>query len=565
MKKFQDFEYTRPEYETVKTKITQFIQQFKTADSAEEQMEWIKAINAIRRSFQSMRQICSIRYDMDTADTFYEAENDYFDEYGPLFQELINQYYACLVDSEFRAELEASLGKHLFNLAENEMKCFSPQIIEDLQRENALVTKHTRLISSAAILFDGEERNLAQLRAYFQSKDRAVRKAAYEAYASFFNDHEEEFDDIYDQLVKLRTKMANRLGFDSFVALGYLRLNRTDYNAQMVAGYRKQVLEEVVPLANTLLEKQRIRLGLEALKYYDEPIKFKTGNPQPKGTPEEIVNSGLKMYSELSRQTKEFFTFMEEHGLFDLLSRKGKMGGGYCTFIPTEKAPFIFANFNGTSDDIDVLTHEAGHAFQVYSSRNYEIPEYVWPTLEACEIHSMSMEFFTYPWMELFFKEDVLKHRFAHLSEALLFLPYGVSVDEFQHAVYENPEISPDERKKIWRDIERKYMPKRDYADNDFYEKGTMWMRQSHIFEVPFYYIDYTLAQVCAFQFYNKMKQNREKAWEDYQNLCNAGGSKPFLELLKIANIKNPFEPGAVRESVTKISKSIEEIDDSEF
>jgi len=565
MKKFQDFEYTRPEYETVKTKITQFIQQFKTADSAEEQMEWIKAINAIRRSFQSMRQICSIRYDMDTADTFYETENDYFDEYGPLFQELINQYYACLVDSEFRAELEASLGKQLFNLAENEMKCFSPQIIEDLQRENALVTKHTRLISSAAILFDGEERNLAQLRAYFQSKDRAVRKAAYEAYASFFNDHEEEFDDIYDQLVKLRTKMANRLGFDSFVALGYLRLNRTDYNAQMVAGYRKQVLEEVVPLANTLLEKQRIRLGLEALKYYDEPIKFKTGNPQPKGTPEEIVNSGLKMYSELSRQTKEFFTFMEEHGLFDLLSRKGKMGGGYCTFIPTEKAPFIFANFNGTSDDIDVLTHEAGHAFQVYSSRNYEIPEYVWPTLEACEIHSMSMEFFTYPWMELFFKEDVLKHRFAHLSEALLFLPYGVSVDEFQHAVYENPEISPDERKKIWRDIERKYMPKRDYADNDFYEKGTMWMRQSHIFEVPFYYIDYTLAQVCAFQFYNKMEQNREKAWEDYQNLCNAGGSKPFLELLKIANIKNPFEPGAVRESVTKISKSIEEIDDSEF
>ena len=565
MKKFQDFEYTRPEYETVKTKITRFIQQFKTADSAEEQMEWIKAINAIRRSFQSMRQICSIRYDMDTADTFYEAENDYFDEYGPLFQELINQYYACLVDSEFRAELEASLGKQLFNLAENEMKCFSPQIIEDLQRENALVTKHTRLISSAAILFEGEERNLAQLRAYFQSKDRAVRKAAYEAYASFFNDHEEEFDDIYDQLVKLRTKMANRLGFDSFVALGYLRLNRTDYNAKMVAGYRKQVLEEVVPLANTLLEKQRIRLGLEALKYYDEPIKFKTGNPQPKGTPEEIVNSGLKMYSELSRQTKEFFTFMEEHGLFDLLSRKGKMGGGYCTFIPTEKAPFIFANFNGTSDDIDVLTHEAGHAFQVYSSRNYEIPEYVWPTLEACEIHSMSMEFFTYPWMELFFKEDVLKHRFAHLSEALLFLPYGVSVDEFQHAVYENPEISPDERKKIWRDIERKYMPKRDYADNDFYEKGTMWMRQSHIFEVPFYYIDYTLAQVCAFQFYNKMKQNREKAWEDYQNLCNAGGSKPFLELLKIANIKNPFEPGAVRESVTKISKSIEEIDDSEF
>jgi len=428
-----------------------------------------------------------------------------------------------------------------------------------------LETKHTKLISSAAIPFDGEERNLSQLRAYFQSKDRSVRKAAYEAYASFFSEHEAEFDDIYDQLVKLRTKMAKQLGFDSFVEMGYLRLNRTDYNAEMVAGYRKQVLEEVVPLSKKLLEKQRERLGLEALTYYDEPLRFKTGNPEPKGTPEEIVNNGLKMYSELSSETEEFFTFMEEHGLFDLLSRKGKMGGGYCTFIPNERAPFIFANFNGTSDDIDVLTHEAGHAFQVYSSRNYDIPEYVWPTLEACEIHSMSMEFFTYPWMELFFKEDVLKHRFAHLSEALLFLPYGVSVDEFQHAVYENPEASPDERKKIWREIERKYMPMRDYADNDFYEKGTMWMRQSHIFEVPFYYIDYTLAQVCAFQFYNKMEENREKAWEDYKNLCNTGGSKPFLDLLKIAEIKNPFELGSVKASVSRIFENIEEIDDSDF
>ncbi|HPF16436.1 MAG TPA: M3 family oligoendopeptidase [Thermotogota bacterium] len=565
MKKFHEFEYKRPEYESVKASINTFIQEFKTATSVTRQIECVNGINAVRRDFESMSSICSIRYDMNTADAFYEAENDYFDEYEPLIQELVNQYYAVLVDSPFRNELEAAFGHHIFNLATNEMKCFSPEIIEDLQQENALVTMHTKLISSAAILFDGEERNLAQLRAYFQSKDRSVRKAAYEAYASFFSDHEAEFDNIYDRLVKLRTKMAKTLGFDSFVEMGYIRLNRTDYNAQMVAGYRKQVLEEVVPLALKLLEKQCKRLGLEALTYYDEPLRFKTGNPQPKGTPEEIVKNGMKMYSELSRETKEFFTFMEENGLFDLLSRKGKMGGGYCTFIPIEKSPFIFANFNGTSDDIDVLTHEAGHAFQVYCSRNYAIPEYVWPTLEACEIHSMSMEFFTYPWMELFFQEDVLKHRFAHLSEALLFLPYGVSVDEFQHEVYENPEASPDERKKIWRNIERKYMPMRNYADNDFYEKGTMWMRQSHIFETPFYYIDYTLAQVCAFQFYNRMEQNREKAWEDYKNLCNAGGSKPFLDLLKIAGIKNPFESGSVKESVLEIFKQVEAIDDSDF
>lgn len=565
MKKFSDFEYNRPEYEKIKTIFTDLIRQFKTAASVEKQIEIINEINDTRRDFETMREICNIRYDLDTRDAFYEGETDYFDQYGPLFEELVNRYYAVLVHSKFRDDLEDTFGKQLFDLADISMKCFSPEIIEDLQKENGLVTKHTKLISSAAILFDGEEKNLAQLRAYFQSEDRNVRKASYEAYSGFFSDHEGEFDTIYDELVKIRTQIAKKLGFQSFVKLGYLRLNRIDYNAEMVAGYRQQVLEEVVPIAKKLLNKQRERLGLDKLKYYDEPLRFKTGNPKPKGTPEEIVKNGLRMYKELSGETEEFFNFMEEHGLYDLLSRKGKMGGGYCTFIPNEKAPFIFANFNGTSDDIDVLTHEAGHAFQVYSSRNYEIPEYVWPSLEACEIHSMSMEFFTYPWMKLFFQEDVSKHRFAHLSEAILFLPYGVSVDEFQHAIYENPEATPDERKKIWRDIERKYLPMRDYDDNTFYEKGTMWMRQSHIFEVPFYYIDYTLAQVCAFQFYNKMENDRVTAWEDYKKLCSEGGSKPFLELLKTAGIKNPFETGAVKEAVKKIYKKIDEIDDSSF
>ena len=171
MKKFSEFEYTRPEYETVKQKFTDLIQQFKTAPSAEKQIEIINEINDTRRDFETMREICNIRYDLDTRDTFYEGETEYFDQYGPLFEELENQYYGVLVNSNFRDELEVTLGKYLFDLADVSMKCFSPEIIEDLQKENSLVTKHTKLISSAAILFDGEERNLAQLRAYFQSVD----------------------------------------------------------------------------------------------------------------------------------------------------------------------------------------------------------------------------------------------------------------------------------------------------------------------------------------------------------------------------------------------------------
>ena len=227
--------------------------------------------------------------------------------------------------------------------------------------------------------------------------------------------------------------------------------------------------------------------------------------------------------------------------------------------------PFIFSNFNGTSGDIDVLTHEAGHAFQVYCSKDYQIPEYHWPTYEACEIHSMSMEFFTWPWMELFFKEDTAKYRFTHLSEALLFIPYGVTVDEFQHFVYAHPEASPQDRKAAWREIEKKYLPHRDYEDNDYLERGGYWHQQGHIFGDPFYYIDYTLAQICAFQFWKRSRENRETAWADYLRLCQAGGSQSFLELVGLANLISPFEDGCIASVVKVIEDWLDGVDDSEL
>ena len=259
------------------------------------------------------------------------------------------------------------------------------------------------------------------------------------------------------------------------------------------------------------------------------------------------------MYEDLSKETGEFFKFMQENHLMDLVAKKGKAGGGYCTFIEDYKAPFIFSNFNGTSGDIDVLTHEAGHAFQVYSSRHFEIPEYYWPTYEACEIHSMSMEFFTWPWMDLFFKEDTDKYKFSHLSDALLFLPYGVSVDEFQHWVYENPEATPKERKLQWREIEKKYLPHKDYEGNDYLENGGFWQRQGHIYNSPFYYIDYTLAQICAFQFWKRSRENQEEAWADYVKLCKLGGSMSFTKLVEAANLISPFEDGCVESVVGEI------------
>jgi len=331
----------------------------------------------------------------------------------------------------------------------------------------------------------------------------------------------------------------------------------------MVANFRKQVEEHIVPVASKLYERQRERLGLNTLSYYDEKFEFLNGNAEPKGSPQWILEKGKKMYSELSAETKEFFDFMVEEELLDMIAKPGKAGGGYCTYIPDYKAPFIFSNFNGTSGDIKVLTHEAGHAFQVYSSRWIEVPECNFPTHESCEIHSMSMEFFTWPWMDLFFEEDTDKYKFTHLGNAVKFIPYGVTVDEFQHYVYENPEASPEERKRVWREIEKKYLPHKNYEGCDFLERGGWWFQQAHIFKTPFYYIDYTLAQICSLQFWKRAEENREKSWQDYVKLCQVGGTKSFLELVDYGNLISPFKDGCVSSVIGDIDKWLEAVDDN--
>ena len=560
--KFNEYKYEHLDLEKIKKEFSELIKSFEKAENVERQVNAFDEIIKLRNHIETMQTLVSVRHSIDTNDEFYDKENEYMDEISPILFGFTNDFYKALVNSKFKDELIQKYGKFLFDLAENTLKTFSPEIIPDAQEENRLSSKYSKLIASAKIDFDGKELNLSQMVPYTQSKDRNVRIEAAKKVAQFFAENQDEFDNIYDSLVKVRTRMAQKMGYKNFVEFGYKQLSRLEYDAKMVEGYRKQVLENIVPLHTELRERQGKRLGVEKLKFYDEAIKFNSGNADPHGSPEWILNNGKTMYKELSKETDEFFTFMTENNLLDLLSKKGKMSGGYCTYIPEHKAPFIFANFNGTSHDIDVLTHEAGHAFQVYQSRGFEVPEYLWPSYEACEIHSMSMEFLTWPWMDLFFENDTDKYKFIHLSEALLFIPYGVTVDEFQHWVYENPEATPKERREKWIEIEKKYLPTRDYGEVEELKNGIFWFRQGHIFSSPFYYIDYTLAQVCAFQFWIKSRENREKAWKDYLNLCKLGGSKPFFELMKSANLKNPFEEGTLAFVIPKIKEYLDNVDD---
>lgn len=558
--KYSEFPYERVEVETQKELMAGWLSRFENAASANEQISVLKEVDESNREYSSYQAIASLNFNRNINDEAAKAEKDYYDKIGPEIQEIHNKLDQAVDSSKFKDEIREMWGNTFLKMIEMDLKTFDPKIMDMLRKETELRNQYTQLIGGAKIEFDGKTYNLAGLGPFLSDADRDIRKRACQARFGWFEKNAEQFDELYDTLVKLRHKIATTLGYENFIELGYLRMNRSDYGPNEVANFRKQIVEHVVPIVTKLREQKKDILGLDHLYFYDG-INFKDGDPKPKGTPDELVKGAQKMYHELSNETGEFFDIMVNEDLMDLVNRDGKMAGGFCTAFPKYDRPYIFSNFNGTDHDITVLTHEAGHAFQCYSSRNQPLTCYLWPTMESAEIHSMSMEFFTWPWMETFFKEETERFKYKHIAGSLSFLPYGACVDHFQHWVYENPEATPADRKAKWLEFEAIYLPDRDYDDIEFLISGGVWQGQLHIYQMPFYYIDYTLAQTCAFQFWIKSEENREKAWEDYYRLCQAGGSLPFTGLVELAGLKLPFDDGCLESVVEKVKTWLDEVD----
>lgn len=555
--KFKDMPYQRVDYAEAERRLTELTRRVREARSGEEVWEVHQDFYQAYKDVSDMMTIAHIRYDVDTTDAFYSAEQDYYDEVRPKIGNLLKEYHKALYESPYRSYMEEKIGKVAFATMENELKSMDEKIIGLMQEENALRTAYNKLIATAQIPFDGQVLNLSLMRPYLTSQDRSVRREAWKAFSDYFLSVEDQLDDIYDKLVKNRTAQARAMGYDNFVELGYCRMNRNSYGKEEVENFRRQVKEVFVPLAEKMHDRRRQRLGLDKLSYIDNEVYFPEGNPAPKGSPEEILKTGQQMYSELSPETKEFFDFMMENELLDVFGRKTKKQGGYMTYIHNYNSPFIFANFNGTSGDVDVVTHECGHAFQGFLSGKNPVLEHADITMETAEIHSMSMEFFTDPWMKNFFGERAEEFLTMQLEDAVRFVPYGTLVDEFQHVVYENPDMTPQQRKQAWRDLEKVYMPHLDYEDDPFFSKGGFWQRQQHIYNSPFYYIDYVLAQTCAFQYKIWMDENYQEAWESYLKLCRLSAGDFYGNMLKQVGLKVPFEDGYFEEIVEKLDQKM--------
>ena len=550
--KFKDIQYTRPDCEAFQKLAEDNAEKIKNAVSYSEAKKVFLEFDKAESEFFDMGNIAYIRHTIDTSDEFYDKENEFFNEKTPELMPSLLAFSNAVYDSRFKPDFVAEFGEQMFAEIELRRKSFSEKNIPLLQKEARLCNEYEKIIASADILFDGKHLNLYGIMSYFENPDRNVRHDAYKAYSKFYESNEENFERIWDELIKVRTEMGKNLGFENYIPLGYMNQGRTDYDEKDVAAFREQVREELVPFCAKLYEAQAKRIGVDKVKAYDEAYLFNDGNAVPVGDDDFLIERAREMYHDMSKETGEFVDFMLGHDLLDVKNKPKKASTGYMTGLNSIKAPFVFSCFNHTTGDVQVLTHEFGHAFAGYMAmRNQPVSTYYSESTDIAEIHSMSMEQFAYPYAEKFFGDKADKFRFSHLQEALTFVPFGVAVDEYQHIVYANPELTPKQRTAEWKKLEEKYMPWREYDDIDFFAKGGWWYHKIHIFLYPFYYINYTLTTMGAMEFKKKMHEDKESAWKDYLNLCKVGGSLGYKETLKYANLSLPFEKGSVKRAVS--------------
>ncbi len=570
--KFSEIVYERADIEAYIEELKKCTQRIKEAKSAGEIIKALIEIEKKDAEVSSSISVARVRQSVNTTDPFYDEETNYYAEKEPLIEEQGLYLKNALLESPFRAELEADerVGSLMFVNAELAKKTISPEIIPLLAEENKLIIEYVKLQGTLEVEFDGKKLSPSQMGFYMESKDREIRKNANRALAGVYDANKDKYDEIYDKLVSLRTEMAHKMGYKNFIELGYARMTRNSYNEEQVHKFREQVKNELVPFISELKKKQAARLDLDKLMIYDDAVMTQKGNPQPIIREKELYEAGINMYREFNSETKAFIDLMDSMEMFDLYPKKGKTSGGYCTYIDSQRSPFIFANFNNTSGDVDVFTHECGHAYQSYlahkehynQTRGFELRESLQGTLETCEVHSMSMEFLCWPKLDRFYGDKTDMARLIHLMGALFFIPYGCMVDEFQHIMYSKPELTPAERNEEWKKLESQYRPYLDASGIPFYGEGRVWQRQGHIYSAPFYYIDYCLAQTVALQMMEILqKSGWEQAYEVYMKFTRLAGRFKFTELLQKAGLKSPFEDGVLSGVIEEGRRYIEKHD----
>ncbi|MGL5439606.1 MAG: M3 family oligoendopeptidase [Filifactoraceae bacterium] len=561
-RKFSELEYVRVDIELAIKETKDNILRLKEAHSKEDAIEIIEKQQENANRYENMMSLSSIRYTINTSDQFYGDEEAYYSENKVRLSEVQVMFNEEIIKSKYLKDIEEYFGSIVTKNIQIAQKIISEKVISLMGEENKLQLEYQKVQSMMKVSFEGKQYSPSGMNVFLGKEDRNIRQEAYKALSKTYAANSEKLEQIYDDMIKVRTKIAKELGFKNFTELGYLRMFRNCYDRDMVKEFKEQVKTELVPLIQELKKEQARRIQVDKLKYYDEKLMCLTGNPKLEKTGEDLYQVGLKMFKDMSKETNGLASLMDEKEAFDLHIRENKMGGGYCSILPEYKLPFIFTNFNGTTDDVEVLTHEMGHALAFYfmMDKSPTILEAASPSMELCECHSKSMEYLVWPYFKEFFGDDSEKAKLTNLLGTLNFIPYTCMIDEFQHRIYDEPNLSKEERNQIWKQLEREYWPTVDYDNVNFYSEGKLWQRQLHVFTYPFYYIDYTLADVVALQIMQIMlEQGWEAAWEKYIKIIDLSGRKTFTEIIDEVGLQSPFKKGTLGNLIKTITKYVED------
>ena len=547
--KFNEMTYTRPDIDALLARCRELAAKAAAAPDGDALVRLYYEQSEAFAEYNTAANLANIHYTCDTRDAYWKAEQDFFDANGPAVTNASVEISRAFLANPHVDALTEKFGTTCVAGMKNAVLSMDDRTVELQQQFNALVSRYQQIYGGALVELDGKQLTIPQLGPYKEDLDPAVRRAAYEAEAGYFDAHRAELDELYGQIVQNLNAQARVMGYHDYSELSYVRMNRIGYGPEEIRKFRDQVANDVVPQLQKVMALRAKRTGIAHPAFTDLPILFRDGNPKPIPGYKARMDAARTMYHELSPETAEFIDFMQDNELFDVESRPGKMSGGYMTSLPSYKAPFIFANWNDTSGDVDVLTHECGHAFEGYVAvRDPEVPaDLECPGMESAEIHSMAMEFLTAPWHHLLFGRDTDKYALLHAEDSFVFLAYGCEVDEFQHIMYQNPDLTPDERNAEWLKLEKKYRPWIDFDNLPFYGRGAGWQRQLHIYECPFYYIDYCLSTMAALQFFLLSLTDHKDAWERYLRLVRRAGTASYTELLETAGLKVPFEEGSIK------------------
>ncbi len=561
--KVKDYRYERADLAGAAAFVDKAIKRVNKAKTAEEIVAVREEVNALMNSVSTQGALAYIRHSLDVREKFYEGERNYYDENMPPLSAKLAKFYKAIVCSPLIAEVEKHVNPLIIEKMRASVKVTDDVIVDDMVEENKLVSEYDRLMAEQTYPWEGKKLTISEIIKHTKAADRETRKKAFTVIGETLESISDKLDGIFDKLVKVRDRMAKKMGFKNYVEMGDLLIGHISYGRKEVAVFRESTLKDVVPTLKTLKARLAEKLGIkDGMHIYDNDSYIAGGNIDPEGSAEDLFAAAQSMYNDMDEKLGAFFKEMCDAGAIDYVSRDGKMSGGYAELLYGFGQPFIFANFNGTMDDVGVLTHEFGHAYAFKRAYLNRIDtDILVGGMETAETHSMSMEQLANKYNEKFYGARAKEATYQQVFDAFAFLPYGVIVDVFQEIVYTNPEMTPAERKKLWLELEGVFRPYLDMTDIPYINKGGRWQYQRHIYESPFYYIDYCLSTVMALQFGVLAETDYSAALGKYLNLVETGGTKSLDTLAHEAGFVSPFDKDALKKLCVEVSKYIESLE----